>query len=142
MKTIKKLVFVKLILLSFCLFAQSASTNTGIFEFEQETIDYGTIEQNSDGNRKFVFKNVGNAPIVISKVKSSCGCTVPTKPEAPVLPNETAEISIKYATSRLGIFNKSITIRSNTNEPFKVIKIKGKVIQSETTTLSNSSKGL
>lgn len=129
MKTIKKLVLVKLLLLSACLFAQEVVDNNGVFQFEQETIDYGIIEQNSDGNRKFVFKNTGNAPIVITNVKGSCGCTVATKPEKPILPNEIGEIKVKYATNRLGKFSKDITVRSNASEAMKVIKIKGNVIQ-------------
>ena len=129
MKTIKKLVLVKLLLVSMCVFAQKVSENTGVFQFEQETIDYGTIEQNSDGNRKFVFKNTGDTPIVISNVKGSCGCTVATKPEKPILPNETGEIKVKYATNRLGKFSKEIKVSSNASESIKVIKITGNVIQ-------------
>ena len=48
-------------------------------EFESETIDYGTIEKGSDGVRVFKFKNTGDAPLIISAVKSTCGCTVPKK---------------------------------------------------------------
>lgn len=129
MKTIKKLVLVKLLLLSVCLFAQEVAVNNGVFQFEQETIDYGTIEQNSDGNRKFIFKNTGNSPIVITNVKGSCGCTVATKPEKPILPNQNGEIKVKYATNRLGKFSKEIKVSSNASEPIKVIKITGNVIQ-------------
>ena len=57
-------------------------------EFESETIDYGVIEKGSDGVRVFKFKNTGNAPLIVSAVKSSCGCTVPKKPTAPILPGE------------------------------------------------------
>ena len=79
-----------------CVFSISlnAQTNTTekkdgpAFEFEQETIDYGKIEKGSDGLRVFVFTNIGNAPLVIENVKGSCGCTVPTKPEQPIMPGE------------------------------------------------------
>ncbi|MBC7440012.1 MAG: DUF1573 domain-containing protein, partial [Flavobacterium sp.] len=46
--------------------------------FEQETIDYGTIQHNADGKREFVFTNNGNKPLVIESTQGSCGCTVPT----------------------------------------------------------------
>jgi len=91
----------------------------GILTFETEVIDYGTIVQNADGKRVFTFKNTGEAPILISKVKTSCGCTVPTYPKTPIMPGETASIDIKYATSRLGKFSKTITIMSNANETQK-----------------------
>ena len=80
-----------------------------IFEFENEVIDYGDIAKNSDGNRVFVFKNTGKSPLIISSVKGSCGCTVPTKPDKPIMPGETAEIKVKYDTNRVGPFSKSVT---------------------------------
>ena len=63
-------------------------------EFKETTIDYGTIEKGADGLRVFEFTNTGDAPLIISKVKSTCGCTVPKKPEAPIMPGETGEIEV------------------------------------------------
>lgn len=102
-----------------------------IFEFEQEVIDYGDIAHNSDGNRVFKFKNVGKSPLIISQVKGSCGCTVPTKPKEPILPGETGEIKVKYATDRIGPFSKTVTIISNASEEKKVVRIKGRVLEGE-----------
>lgn len=102
-----------------------------IFKFEQEVIDYGDIAHNSDGNRVFKFKNVGKSPLIISQVKGSCGCTVPTKPEEPIMPGETGEIKVKYATNRIGSFSKTVTIISNASEEKKVVRIKGRVLESE-----------
>lgn len=122
------LVFMSL-LLCVNLFAQeTAETESGIFEFESQVIDYGTIEQNSDGVRAFKFTNVGKSPIVITKVKGSCGCTVPTKPKGPVMPGETAEIGVKYATDRVGAFSKTVTVSSNASDKTVVLTIKGKVL--------------
>ncbi|PWI29450.1 DUF1573 domain-containing protein [Flavobacteriaceae bacterium LYZ1037] len=105
-------------------------------EFETETIDYGTIENNSDGNREFHFTNTGNTPLVITNAKGSCGCTVPTVPKGAIAPGESAVIGVKYATNRTGAFNKSITITSNAvNAPTKVINIKGTVNPPATATV-------
>jgi hypothetical protein len=104
-----------------------------VFEFETEVIDYGEIAANSDGNRVFTFKNVGKAPLIISQVKGSCGCTVPTKPEKPIMPGETGEIKVKYATNRIGPFSKTVTITSNAYEDTKVLRIKGRVLEAATT---------
>lgn len=100
-----------------------------VFEFESEVIDYGEIAENSDGNRVFKFKNVGKSPLIISQVKGSCGCTVPTKPEKPIMPGETGEIKVKYATNRIGPFSKTVTITSNAYEETKVLRIKGRVLE-------------
>lgn len=97
-------------------------------EFESETIDYGTIENKSDGNREFHFTNTGSTPLVITNAKGSCGCTVPTWPKEAIAPGESAVIGVKYATERTGSFKKSITLTSNAvNAPTKVIHIKGTV---------------
>ncbi|MEN8124115.1 MAG: DUF1573 domain-containing protein [Bacteroidota bacterium] len=102
-----------------------------VFEFENEVIDYGDILKNSDGNRVFKFKNVGKSPLIISYIKSSCGCTVPSKPKEPIMPGETGEIKVKYATNRVGPFSKTVTINSNAFEPKKVLSIKGRVLEKE-----------
>lgn len=124
----RNLFFIASFLFSTAIFAQDATTEKGVFQFESEVIDYGTIAHNADGVRAFKFKNVGNAPIVITKVKGSCGCTVPTKPNGPIMPGETAEIGVKYATDRIGAFSKTVTVTSNASEASVVLKIKGKVL--------------
>ena len=99
-------------------------------EFDQEVIDYGQVEYASNGEREFVIKNIGDAPLVITRVKGSCGCTVPTKPSEPILPGETGVMKVKYDTKRANQpFSKSITVTSNAvNFPTKIVKIKGKVL--------------
>ena len=97
------------------------------FKFEKETIDYGKIDKNSNGKRVFTFTNVGNAPLIITKVKSSCGCTVPKKPEKPIMPGEKGEITVSYDTRRVGGFHKTITVFSNAKVKIKMLKIKGYV---------------
>jgi|TARA_B110000967_G_scaffold193623_1_gene221364 hypothetical protein len=99
-------------------------------EFESETIDYGIIEKGSDGVRVFKFKNTGNIPLIVTAVKSSCGCTVPKKPTAPILPSENGEIEVKYDTNRVNPIRKTITVTSNAVRPTVALKIKGTVIDS------------
>jgi hypothetical protein len=103
----------------------SLSMNAQEFKFENETIDYGKIIKASNGERTFRFTNIGLAPLIISRVQSSCGCTIPKKPETPIMPGEKGEIKVSYDTKRVGQFNKQITIFSNAKQPRKVVKIKG-----------------
>lgn len=63
--------------------------------------------------------------MIITRVQASCGCTVPKKPEEPVMPGEKGKIEVSYDTKRLGGFSKSITIFSNAINERKLIKIKG-----------------
>lgn len=97
-------------------------------QFKQETIDYGEIKKGDDGVRVFEFTNTGDKPLVISDVKSSCGCTVPEKPTAPIAAGADGTIKVKYDTNRVGPIRKTITVYSNADEPVKAIKIKGKVL--------------
>ena len=97
-------------------------------EFKTDTIDYGTIEKGADGVRVFEFTNTGNEPLIISKVSSSCGCTIPKKPKDPILPGKTGEIEVKYDTKRLNPIRKTITVIANAVTPTVALKIKGEVI--------------
>lgn len=128
----KKILFILFIgLIGITAKAQSLNPDSivPIFEFEEEVIDYGDIAYNSDGERIFKFKNIGKTPLIISQVKGSCGCTVPTKPEEPIMPGATGEIKVKYATNRVGPFSKTVTIVSNASEATKVIRVKGRVLE-------------
>ena len=104
---------------------------TAKIEFKSETIDYGEIKKGSDGVRVFEFTNTGNVPLVIANVTSSCGCTIPKKPEDPIQPGETGEIQVKYNTKLVGPIRKTVTVYSNANESTKSLKIKGRVIEED-----------
>lgn len=127
--------FIMAFALSLFNFASSNSINNDsdlpIISFESQTIDYGTILQHSDGTKIFKFQNTGNEPLLITNVKTTCGCTVPSYSKEPILPGESGEIKINYKTNRLGAFTKSITVSSNTKEGSTILKIKGNVVASK-----------
>ncbi len=122
------LTFVLVLFVSFSSFAQDEKP---VFKFEKEIIDYGKIKQGANGVRIFEFTNVGKSPLVITQVQASCGCTVPKKPEKPIMPGEKGKIEVSYDTKRLGGFSKAITIYSNAQNPRKMIKIKGYIEKKE-----------
>ena len=130
-----KKIFLAIALISGFMVAQAQTTaptekkgvNSPKMEFETSVMDYGLIEHNADGKREFVLTNTGNAPLIISNAKGSCGCTVPTWPKAPIAPGESASIGVKYATSRIGKFTKTITLTTNAPVKTKILTIKGEV---------------
>lgn len=124
----KKLVLV--IFIGFLGIALNAQENAAKIEFKTNVIDYGDVAKGSDGVRVFEFTNTGNAPLIISNVSSSCGCTIPKKPEAPILPGKTGEIQVKYDTRRVGPIRRTITVQSNADVPTVALKIKGNVLES------------
>jgi len=96
-------------------------------EFEVTEHDFGTIPQGGNGSYEFEFTNTGTEPLILSNVRSSCGCTVPQWPQQPINPSEKAAIKVKYDTNRVGQFNKSITVYSNASETPIVLHISGNV---------------
>jgi Protein of unknown function (DUF1573) len=95
---------------------------------DKEVHDYGTVAYGGNGACEFKVTNVGTEPLILSKCKGSCGCTVPTCDTTPILPGGSSSIQVKYDTKRAGAINKSVTINSNAvNEPVKVVRIKGTV---------------
>jgi hypothetical protein len=102
--------------------------STLTIKFVSSEHDYGTIEQGSDGSCNFVFTNAGKTPLVLSNVRASCGCTVPTWPREPILPGKEGSIKVMYNTNTIGSFQKSITVNSNAKNSEIMLIIKGNVV--------------
>ena len=97
-------------------------------EFESLEINYGKLLKGDNGVRIFKFTNIGSEPLIINKVYSSCGCTIPKKPSSPIGPGQDDEIQVKYDTNRVGPIRKTITVLSNAiNSPIISLKITGNV---------------
>ena len=115
------------------------------FTAKDNTIDYGPISKDSDsGIRSFVFKNTGDAPLIITNVQSTCGCTVPTKPKGPILPGQTDKIDVKYNMNP-GPIRKTITVESNAvnvTGGMIALKIKGEVIVKQEVNLLEKKKAV
>ena len=110
-------------------FTLTAQTSNGpVMTFDVTTIDYGTIDKGSDPLRKFKFTNTGNEPLIIKTAKGSCGCTVPTYPQEPIMPGETKTIDVSYDTNRPGVFTKTVTLTTNETPESHTLTIKGEVI--------------
>lgn len=103
-----------------------------VMSFESMVVDYGTIQQNAEPLRKLKFTNTGDAPLVIQNARGSCGCTVPTWPKKPIMPGESSELEIRYATNRIGKFSKTVTLTTNEvgSEPH-VVKVQGTVLKAD-----------
>ena len=101
-----------------------------VITFEKTEHDFGKINE-ADGRVSvvFSFKNEGMAPLVLSNVRASCGCTTPTWTKEPVEPGQSGSITVTYnPNGRPGRFQKTVTITSNASEPTKKVYIKGEVI--------------
>lgn len=119
-----------LIIIPVQLFAQTSnSKGTGAKVVWQNTKhDFGKIPQGVPVSTTFKFKNTGNSPLIISNVKTSCGCTTPFYTKDPILPGKTGVIKAQYNAANPGVFNKSITVTTNSGSGTTVLYIKGEVI--------------
>jgi len=121
----KNLLFLFIAITSGFIFSQEEGPK---IEFESLEINYGQISKGDNGVRVFKFSNIGSEPLIISKVYSSCGCTIPKKPSSPINPGKGDEIQVKYDTNRVGPIKKTITVLSNAiNSPTMSLKITGNV---------------
>ncbi len=125
----KIIALILFILFSNISFSQSAKIE---FSAKENTIDYGKVTKATDtGIRVFEFTNTGDAPLIITNVLSTCGCLIPSKPDAPILPGKKGKIEVKYNMAT-GPIRKTITVESNaTNyEGGRIaLKIKGEVVE-------------
>jgi hypothetical protein len=93
--------------------------------FETREIDFGTHHEGEILDTVFKFKNTGEVPLVITNVKTSCGCTTPYWPKKPIKPGESDEIKVQFNTNhKPGKQTKTITIHANTKNLTEVIRIK------------------
>lgn len=110
----------------------SAQEKQPIFTPDSLVMDYGTIECGTDGTRELYFTNTGDAPLIITRMVSSCGCLVPEYPKDPILPGGRNKVRGRYDTNRQGPFHKTMTITTNEmdstgNYKSHVIHVKGLV---------------
>lgn len=95
--------------------------------FDKTIEEFGTVEQNAPTQTVFTFTNTSDVPVKLLNVKASCGCTTPSYTKTAVAPGETGEINVRYNSSRVGPFYKSITVSYDSVEKPVVLYIRGKV---------------
>ena len=124
---------------AFAVFAQNAAETTQAVDnanapeisFDKTVHDYGTVPYQGDGKCEFKFTNTGKEPLILTNVRSSCGCTVPKWPREPILPGQSDVINVEYKTNRIGKINKTITVQSNAKTSSLVLRIQGQVMKPE-----------
>lgn len=101
-----------------------AAKSVPVMTFEKAEHDFGTIEQGTPQETSFKFTNTGNAPLIITDAKSSCGCTVPNPPKEPIAPGESSELVVKFNGSGQNQVTKTITVTANTEKGSEILRIK------------------
>jgi archaellum component FlaG (FlaF/FlaG flagellin family) len=131
----KKLFFVCAVLLAGSVAAQKPAGGASagpIISWEKTVYDFGDIPAGDKVEHTFRFKNTGNAPLIITNVQVTCGCTTPKGwARDPIAPGESGEITIAFNTlGKFGLQKKVVTVISNaTNQDENQITFNANVVE-------------
>ncbi len=139
-KAMKKIVVLALIALcSYQLNAQDAAAvktanmvsteKEPVISFDSPEFNFGKIKAGEKVENVFKFKNTGIAPLIITDVTVTCGCTAAEKPEAPIMPGEEGKIKIVFdSKGKSGTQNRTITVNTNAKNKVNYLKLIGEVV--------------
>ncbi len=103
-----------------------------VIEFETTRHHFGVIESGEKVSHSFKFINSGNAPLVISSAKATCGCTVPSYTKEPIQPGEKGSIEVTFDSSgKSGMESKNVTIISNASPNTTVLTISAEILKTK-----------
>lgn len=107
----------------------ASAQKKAVISAEVTAHDFGDIKE-ADGkvSHTFVIQNKGEAPLVLTRVIASCGCTTPEWTKEPIAPGKTGDIKVTYnPAGRPGSFAKTISVYSNGKTGSYVLTIRGNV---------------
>ena len=105
--------------------ATESSDKQAVIKFDTDMHDFGTVLQGEVVTYSFHFTNTGNMPLIISSVKSSCGCTVGDYPRKPIEPGERGAIKVTYdSKGHHGFQSRVLTVMTNTIPAKNTLRIK------------------
>lgn len=106
----------------------ASAVEQGVIAFEEIVFDFGKVKEGAVVDHVFKFKNTGNAPVIVSQVAASCGCTTPSFTREPVLPGKTGEIEVSFnSLGQVGTQQKIVTVSSNAENRVTTVQIRGVV---------------
>ena len=109
--------------------AEMALKDTSSVQVIDSIYNFGSVTEGEKVTYNFRFKNSGTKPLIITNTSASCGCTVPEKPERPILPGESSFIKVVFnSKGKVGHNEKTITVISNANPAFIPLLLKGEVV--------------
>lgn len=125
----RKLGFLLTLVALMAVSAVQAQVASPVITFTENSIDFGDLAQGDKVSHTFKLKNTGVAPLIISNVAATCGCTVPSWPKEPIAPGQSAEIQVSFnSTGKVGKQNSIVRIYSNATEPIEKVSLISNVI--------------
>ena len=95
-----------------------------VMTFDKTVHDFGTIQDGTPVETVFSYTNTGESPLVITDIKSTCGCTVPRDwSREPLSPGESSQFTVKFNGKGVNKTSKTVTIAANTAAGRETVKI-------------------
>ena len=108
--------------------AAQAMLDTTAVQLIDSVYNFGKVTEGEKVTFNFRFKNIGAKALVITNTTASCGCTVPEKPEKPIMAGDTGFIKVVFnSKGKVGHNEKHITVTANTNPSFPMLLLTGEV---------------
>ena len=108
--------------------AEKPSDKMAVIHFDKTEFDFGKILQGEVVTYTFHFTNTGSAPLILTSVDKSCGCTASDFPREPIQPGGTGDIKITYdSKGHHGFQSKALVVNSNTIPSQTTLRIKAEV---------------
>lgn len=126
--TLFMLAFITTAFVNYAKNGNPAIVDSPVFAWSETAFDFGKIKLNVPVTHEFTFVNKGTAPLVISSVQASCGCTVAEYSKEPIPVGQRGFVKATYNAAKAGVFNKTVTINANTAETTMQLTIKGEVL--------------
>ncbi|MES2778707.1 MAG: DUF1573 domain-containing protein [Bacteroidota bacterium] len=108
--------------------AQTVNDAQAVITFDKPEHDFGKLKEGTLASHEFTFTNTGKAPLILSNVQPSCGCTTPEWSKEPIMPGGKGKIKAVFNSyGRPGTFQKYITVKSNSSGGDVTLTFKGTV---------------
>ncbi|WP_046244447.1 DUF1573 domain-containing protein [Hymenobacter terrenus] len=109
---------------------EAPNPNAPIMTFTESEFDFGDIQPDTKVKHIFTFTNTGKSPLLIADATASCGCTTPSWTKEPVAPGAKGTMEVQFdSRGKVGIINKQVSVRANTQPNITTILIKGNVLE-------------
>lgn len=104
-------------------------TNTAKITFEGTLFSFPDAEQGATIKHTFKYSNTGKSPLLISDIRTTCGCTVTAWNKKPLLAGQSEEIEVTFETAnKIGRQHKILVLLTNAKESLIYLEIQGNVL--------------
>lgn len=98
----------------------SKPTNTTTAQALNSQNELSDMELGGTYASLFEIENTGNYPLIITDIKTSCGCTIPSWDKQPIPPGKKTKIKVEVKPDAIGFFNKTISVYGNMTSSLKL----------------------